>query len=226
MRASIILLGLLLSLSLAAQQKWTIQQCLQRAEDKNLNVRDAQLNAELADRAHDQAFWSMLPSLNAGGTHGYNWGKTIDRFTNTFATDRVRTNNFWLGGDLSLYEGGRKRNTLKRTDLDEQAALKGLDASRNDVRTEVVRGFLNVLGLRERVTAAEAQLGNTREQVSRMEALVDAGRSARVELLDLNAQLASDEYNLINLRNQEEQALLQLGQSLRLEPAEQSGFTI
>lgn len=226
MRSPIILFGLLLSFSLAAQQKWTIQQCLQRAEDKNLNVRDAQLNAELADRAHDQAFWSMLPSLNAGGTHGYNWGKTIDRFTNTFATDRVRTNNFWLGSDLSIYEGGRKRNTLKRTDLDEQAALKGLDASRNDVRTEVVRGFLNVLGLRERVTAAEAQLGNTREQVSRMEALVDAGRSARVELLDLNAQLASDEFNLINLRNQEEQALLQLGQSLRLEPAEQSGFMI
>ena len=225
MRSTILLTGLF-TFSLQAQQNWTLQQCLQRAEDKNLNVRDAQLNAELADRTHDQAFWSMLPSLNAGGTHGYNWGKTIDRFTNTFATDRVRTNNFWLGSDLSIYEGGRKRNTLKRTDLDEQAALKGLDAARNDVRTEVVRGFLNVLGLRERVTAAESQLANTREQVTRMAALVDAGRSARVELLDLNAQLASNEYDLVNLRNQQEQALLQLGQSLRLEPAEQAGFNI
>ena len=225
MRPMIILTGLL-AFSVQAQQSWTLQQCLQRAEDKNLTVRDAQLNAELADRAHDQAFWSLLPSLNAGGTHGYNWGKTIDRFTNTFATDRVRTNNFWLGSDLSIYEGGRKRNTLKRTDLDEQAALKGLDAARNDVRTEVVRGFLNVLALRERVTAAGSQLANTREQVSRMEALVDAGRSARVELLDLNAQLASNEYDLVNLRNQQDQALLQLGQALRLEPAEQAGFTI
>ncbi len=223
---STICLAFLLATSVHAQQKWTLQQCLQRAEDKNLNVRDAQLDAELAERTHDQAYWSFLPSLNAGGTHGYNWGKTIDRFTNTFATDRVRTNNFWLGSDLSIYEGGRKRNTLKQSDLSEQAAYKGLDAARNDVRTEVVRGFLNVLGLRERITAAEAQIGNTREQVTRMEALVDAGRSARVELLDLNAQLASDEFNMINLRNQEEQALLQMGQSLRLEPAEMDGFDI
>ena len=225
MRSIIFLTGLLV-ISARAQQNWTLQQCLQRAEDKNLAVRDAQLNAELADRTHDQAFWSMLPSLNAGGTHGYNWGKTIDRLTNAFAAGRVRTNNLGHGSDLSIYEGGRKRNVVMRTDLDEQATLRGLDAARNDVRTEVVRSFLYVLGLRERVRAAEAQLGNTREQVSRMEALVDAGRSARVELLDLNAQLASDEFNLVNLRNQQEQALLQLGQSLRLEPAEQSVFTI
>lgn len=209
-----------------AQQSWTLQQCLQRAEDKNLNVRDAQLNAELADRVHDQAFWSFLPNLNAGGTHGYNYGRVIDRFTNTFATDRVRTNNFWLNSDLALYQGGRLRNTHKQAATDEAAALKGLEAARNDVRTEVVRGFINVLGLRERITAAEAQMANTREQMNRVDALVEAGRSARVELLDIQAQFASEEYNVTDLRNQLEQATLQLGQALRLEPAEQSTFNI
>ena len=121
MRHAIILLALLTGTA-SAQQKWTLQQCLQRAEEKNLNVRNAALDAELADQAKRQSVYNLLPNLNAYGTHGYNWGKAIDRFTNTFATDRVRTNNFWLGGDLSLYEGGRKRNTLKRTDLDEWIA--------------------------------------------------------------------------------------------------------
>lgn len=209
-----------------AQQKWTLQQCVQRAEEKNLVIRNAQLNAELADRVHDQAFWSFLPNLNAGGTHGYNWGKTIDRYTNTFANDRVRTNNFWVGSEVSLYEGGRKRNTLKQTELDEEAARKGLESSRNDVRTEVVRGYLNVLGLRERIRTAEAQVANSRDQIARSQALVDAGRIARAELLDINAQLANEEYTLTDLRNQEEQAMLTLGQQLRLEPAELNAFDI
>lgn len=220
------LLGSLLCPALMAQQKWTLQQCVQRAEEKNLIVRNAQLNAELADRVHDQAFWSFLPNLNAGGTHGYNWGKTIDRYTNTFANDRVRTNNFWVGSEVSLYEGGRKRNTLKQTELDEEAARKGLEASRNDVRTEVVRGYLNVLGLRERIRTAETQVANSRDQITRSQALVDAGRIARAELLDINAQLANEEYTLTDLRNQEEQAMLTLGQQLRLEPSEMNAFDI
>ncbi|MBK9760136.1 MAG: TolC family protein [Flavobacteriales bacterium] len=226
MRTSIILFAVLLFAEANAQQKWTLEQCVQRAEDKNLTVRDAQLNAELADRTHDQAFWSFLPNLNAGGTHGYNYGRVIDRFTNTFATDRVRTNNFWLNSDLAIYQGGRVRNTYKQTQLDELAAAKGLEASRNDVRVEVVRGYLNVLGLRERITAAEAQAANSREQITRVQALVDAGRSARGELLDINAQLASEEYTVTDLQNQHDQALLQLGQALRLEPNEMNGFDI
>lgn len=226
MRPIITITAFLSCAALLAQQKWTLQQCLQRAEEKNLTVRGAQLNVELADRVHDQAFWSFLPSLNAGGTHGYNWGKTIDRYTNSFANDRVRTNNFWVGSEVSLYEGGRKRNTLQQTALDEEAARKGLEASRNDVRTEVVRGYLNVLGLRERIRVAEAQVANSRDQISRSQALVDAGRIARAELLDINAQLANEEYTLTDLQNQAEQAMLTLGQQLRLEPEEMRAFDI
>lgn len=226
MRSILLYASFLFITALDAQQKWTLQQCLQRAEEKNLNVRNAELNAELADRVHDQAFWSFLPNLNAGGTHGYNYGRVIDRFTNTFATDRVRTNNFWLSSNLAIYQGGQLRNTKIQTSISEEAARKGLEAARNDVRTEVVRSFINVLGLRERIGAAEAQMSNTRSQVDRVQALVDAGRSARVELLDIQAQLASEEYNVTDLTNQLEQATLLLGQSLRLEPDEQVSFAI
>ncbi|MBP7513615.1 MAG: TolC family protein, partial [Flavobacteriales bacterium] len=122
MRSFVAAAGLLIGLALQAQQKWTLQQCLQRAEEKNLTVRNAELSADLADRVHDQAFWSFLPNLNAGGTHGYNYGRVIDRFTNTFATDRVRTNNFWLSSNLTLYQGGQLRNTHKQAAISEEAA--------------------------------------------------------------------------------------------------------
>lgn len=226
MRTVLIALTCGAALSAAAQQKWTLQQCLQRAEEKNLSVRDAALDAELAGAAHDQAYWSFLPDLNAAATHGYNYGRVVDRFTNTFATDRVRTNNFYLSSDLTLYQGGRKRSELAQADLNEQAAGKGLEASKNAVRTEVVRSFLNVLGLRERIASAEAQVAISRAQVERTQALVDAGRVARADLLDVQAQLASDEYTVIDLRNQHDQALLQLGQYLLLEPAQQASFDI
>ncbi|HEY0976140.1 MAG TPA: TolC family protein [Flavobacteriales bacterium] len=207
-------------------QSWTLDQCLRRAEEKNLAVRNAALDAQLADRAHDQAYWSFLPDLNAAATHGYNWGKAIDRFTNTFATDRVRTNNLYLSSNYTLFESGRRHHELKQAELNEEAAIKGLEAARNDIRTEVVRAYLNVLGLRERLSAAEQQMSVTRDQVARTQALLDAGRVARSELLDNEAQLAQEEYTATDLRNQSALAMLGLAQLMQLTPEEMKGFDI
>lgn len=226
MRIRTTLLAACIALGAAAQQAWTLDQCMERAERENLTVRNAALDVELADQAHDQAYWSFLPNLNGAATHGYNWGKTIDQYTNTFATDRVRTNNLYLSSDVTLFQSGRKHQELKRTDLDEQAARKGLEAARNDIRTEVVRNYLNVLGLRERLHAAETQMGATRDQLSRTQVLVDAGRVARADMLDIDAQLAQEEYTAADLRNQLDQAKLALAQLLQLTPAEATAFDI
>ena len=177
-----------------AQQPWTLEQCVARAEEKNLAVLNASLDAELADKTHDQTYWDLAPNLNGVATHGYNYGRVVDRFTNTFATDRVRTNNFYLSSTVSLFEGMRKQGVIKRSELDAKAALQGMEAARNQVRLEVVQAFLDVLGLRERLVAAEAQAASTREQIARTQAMVEAGRLARADLLSLESQLAQEEY--------------------------------
>ncbi|MBK9627660.1 MAG: hypothetical protein IPO56_08130 [Flavobacteriales bacterium] len=80
------------------------------------------------------AQWGFLPNLNAAATHGYNWGQTIDRYTNTFATDRVRTNNFYLGSDWMLFGGLSQQNQFKQAKLDNLSAEEGAWQQRDDVR--------------------------------------------------------------------------------------------
>jgi outer membrane protein len=85
------------------------------------------------------------------------------------------------------------------------------------MRLEVVQAFLDVLGLRERIKATEAQVANTQEQLDRTEAMVEAGRLARAELLTLQAQLAQEEFNLTDVRNQHDQRKMALGRAMQLE---------
>lgn len=222
----LLLSTLVLASTTQAQQAWTLDRCLQRAEQQNIAFRGELLNADLAGKASDQSKWALLPDLNAGATHGYNWGKAIDRYTNTFATERVRSNNLWLSSNWTLFQGMRLQNQRLKADIDADAAMKGLDASRNTIRKLVVSQFLSVLGLREGIKAAEQQAASTRTRIEATQALVDAGRVARAQLYDLQAQLAREEMSVVDLQNQEQQALLQLGQSLFLTPEEQRGFTI
>lgn len=211
---------------LPAQETWTLEQCIKRAQERNLDVRNAALDADLADKVHEQAYWSFLPNLNGAATHGYNWGKTIDQYTNTFATDRVRTNNLYLSSDVTLFQGGRKHQELKQASLDEQAAGKGLEAARNNVSMAVVRAYLDLLGLLEQQQAAETQAAATRQQATATEALVDAGRLAKADLYEIRSQLAQEEYDAVNLGIQAEQARLTLVQLLQLDAMEAQGFRV
>ena len=219
--------GLLFAFTgLQAQQPWTLEQCVKRAEEKNIALLNAALDAELAGQAKSQAYWDLLPDLNAVGTHGYNYGRVIDRFTNTFATDRVRTNNFYLSSNVTLFGGLSKQNTIKRAGVDAEAAGKAIEAARNDIRLTTVQAFLDVVGLRERRTAAEAQAASTRQQIQRTTAMVEAGRLARADLLALESQLAQEEYTVIDLGNQHDQRMLALGRALQLDADEMRTFDI
>ncbi|MFN6116437.1 MAG: TolC family protein, partial [Flavobacteriales bacterium] len=153
-------------LAAQAQQVFTLEQCLKLVEQRNLAVVNAMLDAEIADRDHDQAYWDLAPALNGVATHGYNYGQTVDRFTNTFANDRVRTNNLYLQSTLMLFQGMRKQHRIRQAGLDSEAADKAVEVALNDMRVELVQAFLDVLGLRERIKAIEAHVANTREQIA------------------------------------------------------------
>ncbi len=226
MRSIPILLALLWALGALGQQAWTLEQCMTRAQERNLDLRNAALDLELASQAHEQAYWSFLPNLNGAATHGYNWGKTIDQYTNTFATDRVRTNNLYLNSEVTLFQSGRKHKELKRASLDLEASDKALEAYRNDVSTSVVRAYLDLLGMREQIRAAQDQAASTREQSTITQELLDAGRVARADLLDIQAQLAQEEYTAENLKIQAEKSKLTLVQLMQLTPDEARGFDV
>jgi outer membrane protein len=224
----ILVIGLLLcsSAAIRAQQVFTLEQCLQLAEERNLAVLNAVLDAELAGHNRDQAYWDLAPDLNAVATHGYNYGQTVDRFTNTFANDRVRTNNIFVQSNVSLFEGLRKQHRIRQAGFDAESSQQAVEATMNDVRLEVVQAFLDVIGLRERIKANEAQVANTLEQIRRTEALVEGGRLARAELLTLRAQLAQEEFTLTDVRNQHDQRKLALGRAIQLDLKDMYTFDI
>lgn len=219
-------LAVLAGPSLTAQSTWTLQQCADRAVEKNLAVRAAELDRDIAGQDLRAANFGFLPDLNAAATHGYNWGQAIDRYTNTFATDRTRTNNFWLNSSWDLFRGLRQHQVKKRSELDVQAADEAVEAARVDVLTQVVARFMDMLSTRETIRATEQQAARTREQITFTEALVEAGRLPRVDLLDLQAQLAREELDVVTNENQYDRARLQMTQLLQLTPQEAATFDI
>ncbi len=213
-----------LSFKVNAQETWSIQKCIEYALENNISVKQNELNADLAKENYNQSIANLLPSLNAGASHSYNWGQRIDPFTNQFATNRVRSNNFFLGSQVTLFSGMQLQNTLQQNSLNYLAGKYDVDKMKNDIALNVATSYLNVLFAEELLTVAKNQKQITETQVSRTQKLVDAGSVSQGSLLDLEAQLAADELQIINYENQLNMANLTLVQLMNLDKPQ--GFQI
>lgn len=198
---------------------WTLQRAVDYAVQNNLTVRQSALSAQLSEVDLRQSRASRLPNANASGTQVWNYGTSVNPLTFEFQNQTTRANNFSANSQVTIFSGFQIRNTIKRNVLDYQASLADIEQARNDLSLDVAAAFLQLVLNQELVRTNELRVNTTQQQVNRTKILLSAGSVAESNLLDTQAQLASDELNLVTAQNQRDISRLQLALLLNLDPA-------
>ena len=204
---------------LFSQQQWNLEQCIEYGIENNIQIKQQDLQVELKDKQLLQSKVALAPDLNASATNVYNYGRTIDYYTNDWASDWVRSNNFYLSMNLTLFNGFQLLNTIKQKNYDHKAAMHNADRMRNDVSLQIATAYLQILFNIELLKTAENQLNITKEQVSRSEKLLAAGTITNGDLLQMEAQNAAEELQVVNAQNNLDISYLTLIQMLNLDSA-------
>lgn len=202
--------------SLEAQETWGLEKCIDYALENNIQIKQTELQLQLNQINQERNLGAFLPTLNANASHGYNWGQTIDPFTNQFATERIRSNSFGIGTNMNIFNGFQNHINLKQGKTNLEVAQADLEAMMNDVALQVANAYLNVLFNQEFLRIAEANLDGTNEQLDRIQKLVDAGAAPRGNLFDIQSQAATDQASVISAENNLKLAKLSLTQLLQL----------
>lgn len=205
-------------------QNMTLEQCIDYALKNNIQIKQTELNADLSKTNYTQSQANLLPSLNANASHSYNIGRTIDRFTNQFADAQVLSQNFGLSTDVTLFSGFQNINTIQQNRYTYLASKYDVDKMKNDISLNIATAYLQVLFAMENLDNTKNQVGIAAAQVERTKKLVESGSAAKGALLDMQAQLASEELALTNAENQLNITYLSLAQLLNLSSTE--GFSI
>lgn len=211
-----LMLIFLSSFSSYSQNVWTLEDCVEYALDNNLDIQKQIQSVESNRVSLLQSGLSMLPNLNFGASNIWNTGQTIDQYTNTFATNTVRSNNFSLSSSVTLFNGMQKFNTLKRNQIELMASRYDLDVLKNDISLAVAGYYLDILFNKEILDVAEGQLAITTQQVERVRKMVEAGSAAQGDLLNIQAQASTEESNAIEARNRLNISYLSLQQLIDL----------
>jgi outer membrane protein len=218
-RKTIILTNLVLCAAgmVFAQQPWSLEDCIQYAMENNIQIKQTVLNTEYNENLLKQSRLSQIPNLNASTNYTYSWGRALDQTTYQFTQDQ-KINSLSLGVNSSMYlfNGFQKRNTILQNQLDLMASYEDVEKIKNDISLNIAAAYLSILFNKELLAVAHSQLEITGQQVERTRKMVDAGSLARGSFLEIQAQYASEELNLINAENQLNLSLLNLQQILDL----------
>lgn len=203
--------------SYAQTNAWDLQQCIDYAQKNNISLKQSEISTRINRNNANQSKAAILPTVNAGAQHTYNFGRTIDRYTNTFANTQVLSQNFYVSSNVVLWSGLAQYNNIKANQYQYLSSTENYLQQKNDLALNVATAYINVIFSDEILQISKAQYEITKQQLERTEKLTEAGTLAKSAVYDLKAQLANDEVNLTTSDNNYQIALLNLKQIMNID---------
>lgn len=209
---------ILLSFSLFSQETWSLERCIRHAIDNSLTVRNATLNADIAEVNLRQARHQRLPSLNASTNAGLNFGRVINPATNNFETDNSIFTSMGMSSGMMLFQGGLINNSIRQNIMDMDASELDVQQTTNNLALQVALSYLSVVFAEENLINAEARLRLSQAQLDQVEKMIRAGSIPEADRYDVVAQIALDEQDIVRLNNDREINMLNLKQLMLIDP--------
>lgn len=203
------------------QKTWSLTQCIQYAQQNSLSVKQGQNQIQQAQLSEQEARFSRYPSVNSNLQGGINFGRTIDPTTNDFTSESVITNSLGISAGVTLYNGGRIRNQIKQSKINVDIAEADNEQIKNDLALNVAAAYLQILLDQEQLVNAKNRLAQTQAQLSQTDRLIQAGTLPQADRLEIQANVARDEQNIVTQQNAVEISYLNLKNLMQINPDEE-----
>ena len=220
--------------SLSAQKKWTLQDCIDYAMENNITLQKSKLQKQSATEDLKGAKAALLPTLSASTNQslGYQPWKdagiaTVTNGTVNTKIDKTSYNgSYSLSGQWTVWNGNRNINTIKLDRLAEEEAELSSQETANSIQERIAQLYSQILYLAENVTVNEQMLETSKRNEERGQEMVAVGKMSKADLAQLSAQRANDEYNIVEAKSQLMNYKLQLKQLLEITDEEQFDVAI
>jgi len=221
MRSTILTLALALAATSSAFAQdnslggWTLNQCIEYARENNIQVQQAIITKENSDEDLLQAKAQTLPTLSASSGQTVSFSKVQD-MEGDYNLKSAYNGSYGLNSSVTLYNGGRLKNNYELQKIYNDAYAYDILDAQNDIEISVTQAYLNILYAKETVTTSENTLQASQAQMERAKEMYKEGAISLSEYAQFESQYSSDNYSLVNAKNNLKQYILNLKQLLEL----------
>ncbi|MCK9220927.1 MAG: TolC family protein [Bacteroidales bacterium] len=195
---------------MVAQNVWTLDQCINYAWENNFSVYNQELGVEIRKTDLRQAKNDLLPNLSAQSSFDQYFGRSIDPSTNAYIDVKFFTNSYNISSSVDIFNGFVRLNTIDMQRHNVMAETSKLLQLKNQVAFTVINGYYDVLLKQGLVSIANENYELSVSQLNYTMKLVEIGRKAGTDLLETEANMATDSFLMVQSHHLLEQASLDL----------------
>ncbi len=208
--------------------QWDLQTCIDYALKQNITIRKNRLSAASAEVDVKTAKAALFPSLTGSVSQRvvnrpYSETNTIINGDNITSSQSKTSYNgsYGIDANWTLYNGGKRINTVKQQQLNNRIADLSVAQSENSIEESIAQTYVQILYAAEAVKVNQATLEVSQAECERARALLQAGSIAKSDLAQLEAQVSTDKYQVVTAEATLQDYKLQLKQLLELDGEEE-----
>ena len=205
-----ILIGWLVWAAGASAQSWSLDDCMKYAVKHATEVKREVVNARQRKQDYQHAVAGFLPTVTGGVQGQYAWGRNIDPETNTYNNVTTFNNYYQLYAELNVFDGFATINALKQAKLSRDYSATAMQKIQDDRAIDVMQKYVDAAYAEASIQIASEKLNESKRMLAKMKRLYELGEKGRPDVVQMESQVAEDEYNLTHQENVAKQSLLAL----------------
>ncbi|SHG33552.1 TolC family protein [Chryseobacterium vrystaatense] len=191
---------------------WTLENCINYAKENNISINSLRLSKSASEQDLLQAKDAKYPNLNGTVSQGL----FALNGNNGLNLNGVQSQSVGANSSMTLYHAGYIRNNEFSKNLQVQMADLSVQEAENNITLSIAQAFLNILMVQENIISLENILKTTQTQLKQGDQFYKAGNISKLNYLQIQAQVAQDEYNLTAAQNNLRSGTVNLKQLLQL----------
>lgn len=171
-------------------QAFTLQQCMEIAGNDNKSINIADENRIQKQLEFQQAKSIFVPSINISNQHNISTGRVLDPTTYQFLTNRtVYDMSTTIGISMTIFSGFERFHRVKKAELNVADAETDLEKTKNSLKLEVIRLFLEILMDKEAIEICDNKIGLLEKQEDLIAKKVEYQAATQGDLMNIQADI-------------------------------------
>ena len=211
--------------SLMAEESnvWTLNSCIEYAIKNNIKLQQSRIMYDQSEVDLKSAKADMFPSLSFSTNHSlvnrpFSANSSTVSGSEVISTNQKSTYNgsYGINANWTVWNGNKRRNLIKQSKSENEIAGLSVEEAENELKEQITKLYVQILYATESVKINENTLEVSKATLSRGEELYRVGSLSKVDLAQLETEVANDEYQLVMSKNSLRNYILDLKQMLEI----------
>lgn len=210
----ILIIIFLLSLSFiklfCQESSWSLRDCMMYAIENSTKAKIQATTNDDKKIDNREAYLNWIPTISGSSSAYSNFGHYIDPETNLYTNTGSFSNSYSVSASYTIFDGFAVVNNYRISKIAMLSGVQEYQQVKDNLCLQIVQAYYNVLYSIEMVKITKEQLDESLKSIKRTKVMEEMGMKGQADLLMVEAQAATNDYNFVKEENTLSQAILTL----------------